>query len=665
MKLRLQRSIKLINPKNITLYMKYLYLFLFFIAFQSTFAQQLVDEDFEICKAERLSAEKRIQFVPNSNTGNYDVDTQELRLQLDPSVAYIEGVITTTFTAKQSLSSIIFDLAANMQVNEVTNSSNQILSHSRNGDELIINLNSTLAAGQTYTLSVDYEGNPISSGFGSFEQTTHNGHEVIWTLSEPYGAKAWWPCKQDLNDKIESVDIFLTVPRFNSNNEENIPVANGLEVSNSFIGNSKTVHFSHDYPIPAYLIAVAVTNYAVVNNNYSFNGMNFPLVDYVYPEDLASASQDLQETAPILNLFSTLFGNYPYENEKYGHAQFGWGGGMEHTTISFMGNFSRGLIAHEMAHQWFGDKVTCGSWKDIWLNEGFATYLSGLVVEDFDGASAFNNWKESKVLQITSQPDGAVYLSDSDTLSVGRIFSSRLSYGKGAMVLHMLRKKLGDADFYQATQNYLDDPALAYGYAKTPDFRQKLEQQSGLSLTEFFDDWIYGEGFPTFSAYVTQPTSSSVNLTLNQTQSHPSVSFFETLLPVRLLGANGEILDTTVEHTSNNQQFTIPVNFTVVDVEIDPQYDVITLNSTANLSISNAKAELFKVYPNPAQDKIYFSQVQKPIQHIEIFDLNGRSVITEKHNFKEVNVESLSQGIYLLKVNFEDTTSTTKKLIKE
>ncbi|TXK72934.1 M1 family aminopeptidase [Mesonia sp. K4-1] len=645
--------------------MKYSYLFLFFIIFQSAFAQQLVDEDFEICKAERLSAEKRIQFVSNSNTGNYDVNTQELNLQLDPSVAYIEGVITTTFTAKQSLSSIIFDLAANMQVNEVTNSSNQTLSHSRSGDELIINLNSTLAAGQTYTLSIDYEGNPIRSGFGSFEQTTHNGHEVIWTLSEPYGAKAWWPCKQDLNDKIESVDIFLTVPRFNSNNEENIPVANGLEVSNSFIGNSKTVHFSHDYPIPAYLIAVAVTNYAVINNNYSFNGMNFPLIDYVYPEDLASATQDLQETAPILNLFSTLFGNYPYENEKYGHAQFGWGGGMEHTTISFMGNFSRGLIAHEMAHQWFGDKVTCGSWKDIWLNEGFATYLSGLVVEDFDGASAFNNWKESKVLQITSQPDGAVYLSDNDTLSVGRIFSGRLSYSKGAMVLHMLRKKLGDADFYQATQNYLDDPALAYGYAKTPDFRQKLEQQSGLSLTEFFDDWIYGEGFPTFSAYVTQPTSSSVNLTLNQTQSHPSVSFFETLLPVRLLGANGEILDTTVEHTSNNQQFTIPVNFTVVDVEIDPQYDVITLNSTANLSISNAKAELFKVYPNPAQDKIYFSQVQKPIQHIEIFDLNGRSVITEKQNFKEVNVESLSQGIYLLKVNFEDATSTTKKLIKE
>lgn len=403
------------------------------------------------------------------------MNTQELNLQLDPSVAYIEGVITTTFTAKQSLSSIIFDLAANMQVNEVTNSSNQNLSHSRSGDELVINLNTTLAAGQTYTLSVDYEGNPISSGFGSFEQTTHNGHEVIWTLSEPYGAKAWWPCKQDLNDKIESVDIFLTVPRFNSNNEENIPVANGLEVSNSFIGNSKTVHFSHDYPIPAYLIAVAVTNYAVINNNYSFNGMNFPLVDYVYPENLASASQDLQETAPILNLFSTLFGNYPYENEKYGHAQFGWGGGMEHTTISFMGNFSRGLIAHEMAHQWFGDKVTCGSWKDIWLNEGFATYLSGLVVEDFDGASAFNNWKESKVLQITSQPDGAVYLSDNDTLSVGRIFSGRLSYSKGAMVLHMLRKKLGDADFYQATQDYLDDPALAYGYAKTPNFRQKLE----------------------------------------------------------------------------------------------------------------------------------------------------------------------------------------------
>ena len=177
------------------------------------------------------------------------------------------------------------------------------------------------------------------------------------------------------------------------------------------------------------------------------NGNPFEIINYVYPENLTSAQASTPVTVSIMELFSNKFEEYPYASEKYAHAQFGWGGGMEHTTVSFMGSFGRNLIAHELAHQWFGDKITCGSWKDIWLNEGFATYLSGLVIEEFDGEPSFKNWKQGRVSSITSQPDGAVYLSDSDTTSVSRIFSSRLSYNKGAMVLHMLRKKVGDANF--------------------------------------------------------------------------------------------------------------------------------------------------------------------------------------------------------------------------
>jgi aminopeptidase N len=138
-------------------------------------------------------------------------------------------------------------------------------------------------------------------------------------------------------------------------------------------------------------------------------------------------------------------------NEKYGHAQFGWGGGMEHTTVSFMGGFTRGLIAHEMAHQWFGDKVTCGSWKDIWLNEGFATYLASLVIENFDGETAFITDKNSMINNITSQSWRSSLLDRFRSNKCKRIFSQAVeSYNKGAMVLNMLRLKLGDATFFQA-----------------------------------------------------------------------------------------------------------------------------------------------------------------------------------------------------------------------
>ena len=155
------------------------------------------------------------------------------------------------------------------------------------------------------------------------------------------------------------------------------------------------------------------------------------------------------QTPLILDLYSNLLEKYPFANEKYGHAQFGWGGGMEHTTVSFMIYFERQLIAHEMAHQWFGDKITCGTWKDIWLNEGFATYLAALVIENYDGLAAFITEKANMINNITSSPNGAVYLTDSEALSVNRVFDSRLSYNKGAMVLNMLRFKLGDAAFFK------------------------------------------------------------------------------------------------------------------------------------------------------------------------------------------------------------------------
>src|SRR5690606_10981156 len=120
----------------------------------------------------------------------------------------------------------------------------------------------------------------------------------------------------------------------------------------------------------------------------------FPIINYLYPENYQSAVNQLAVTLPIMNLFENLFGTYPFHQEKYGHAQFGWGGGMEHTTVSFMGSFSRGLIAHELAHHWFGNKVTCGTWQDIWINEGFAEYMAGLVVASLYGDEPFANWKK-------------------------------------------------------------------------------------------------------------------------------------------------------------------------------------------------------------------------------------------------------------------------------
>jgi aminopeptidase N len=281
-----------------------------------------------------------------------------------------------------------------------------------------------------------------------------------------------------------------------------------------------------------------------------------------------------------MNLYETLFEPYPFRNEKYGHAQFDWGGGMEHTTVSFMYNFDRQLIAHELGHQWFGDKITCGSWKDIWLNEGFATYLATLVIEDFDGMAAFVSEKQSMIDYITSSPNGAVYLTDAQATNVNRIFSSRLSYDKGAMVLEMLRFKLGDALFFQGVKNYLADPNLAYKYAVTTDLQTHLEAVYGQDLTEFFNDWIYNQGYPTYSITAQNWGVGQAKFVINQTQSDPSVSYFEMPVPVRIYGALGQQADIVLNNTFNGEEIIMNVPFVISGVEFDPERHLISGNST-------------------------------------------------------------------------------------
>jgi len=616
-----------------------------------TFGQDFNETLNEISESEAKSALRAMSIQANLNTGDYDVKYHRLEFDVDPSSAFLSGEVTTYFEAKSNLSTVTFDLADNMTVSQILQRGNPLTFTQNTNDELIITLPTVQNTGVLDSLTISYSGNPISSGFGSYEQTTHNGDPIIWTLSEPYGAKGWWPCKQDLNDKIDNIDVYIKTPQYNPSNEAYVAVSNGLEQSQINVGTDKITHFKHTYPIPAYLIAIAVTNYEVYSHTVTNNGNPFEIVNYVYPENLISAQSSTGITVDIMNLFTNLFEEYPYAEEKYGHAQFGWGGGMEHTTVSFMGSFNRNLIAHELAHQWFGDKITCGSWKDIWLNEGFATYLSGLVIENLDSNADFTTWKQQLNSSITALPNGAVYLSNTDTLSVNRIFSSRLTYNKGAMVLHMLRKKLGDVVFFEALQTYLIDPDHAYDYALTEDFITIVETESGESLTEFFNDWLYNEGYPSYTVSLSQPSPTSVSIQLSQTQSDASVSFFEAPVPVRLIGAGGEQLDIVLNNTTNNQVFTEAVTFNVVNVVFDPETDLISKNNTVTLGLDDFDISTqISLFPNPSKGKLF---IQKPeaisVSQINVYNALGQ-LLLQQNNGETLDVSNFSNGMLFVKL---------------
>ena len=625
-------------------------IFFLFLFFGHIISSQVNTSFEQIVEAETKAAHKIINYKANINTSNYDLTYHRFDWNIDPAVAFISGNVTSTFTAKEDLSEVTFDLADNMTVSGVTQNGTALTYSQNANDELIITLAQMLLQGQSTTVVITYSGNPISSGFGSFEQTTHNGAPIIWTLSEPYGAKGWWPCKQDLNDKIDAIDVYITTP------QQYVAVSNGLEQSQVINGSSKTTHFRHQYPIPAYLIAIAVSNYEVYVHQVANNGSPFDIVNYVYPESLSSAQSSTGVTVDIMNLFTQLFEEYPFADEKYGHAQFGWGGGMEHTTVSFMGGFSRDLIAHELAHQWFGNKITCGSWKDIWLNESFATYLTGLTTENLDGDAAFKNWRIFNINSAISQPDGSVYLSDADTTSVSRIFNGRLSYRKGAVVLHMLHKKLGDAVFFQGMKNYLTDPNLAYGYAKTPDFISKMESASGMDLTEFFNDWIYNQGHPSYSLKWYQPQSDQLKITLNQTQSHSSVSFFEAPLPVKVIGTNNEELDLILDNSYNGEEFLENVSFTVASIQIDPDFHLISSNNSSVLNIDVEFANnSFTIYPNPTAGELVIENPNdQKIKNIMIYNTLGQLVLQQQSD--SINVSEFTSGVYYIKIQTDHFT---------
>jgi aminopeptidase N len=639
--------------------MKKTYLLLLCFSIVAVFAQNNKSRTNSIAEAEMKSASQLVNLSVNPNTANYDITYQKLEFTINPSVKFVTGKITTTYTALADMNTITFDFANQLAASSVKKGATNLTFTESGNNELVITLPATQTAGTSATIEINYSGVPPTNGFDSFVQTTHNGAPIIWTLSEPFGARDWWPCKQDLNDKVNSIDVYITAP------SQYIAVSNGIETTAPVIsGANKTTHFHHGYPIPAYLIAIAVTNYSIYNQTGGTAPNTYPIINYIYPENLASVQPQLDETPTILDLYENLFEIYPFHNEKYGHAQFGWGGGMEHTTVSFMVNFDRQLIAHEMAHQWFGDKVTCGSWNDIWLNEGFATYVAALVIENFDGIDAFVFEKEQMIGNITSQPAGNVYLTDTQATNVNRIFSSRLTYDKGGMVLEMLRFKLGDAAFFQGVKNYLADPNLAYKYAVTANLQTHLEAVYGQSLSEFFDDWIYNQGYPTYSITAQNWGSGQAKFTVNQTQSDPSVSYFEMPVPVRIYGAGGQQADLVLDNTFDGEEILKAVPFPVVSVAFDPERHLISANSTITLGSQAFDLEnAIAIYPNPSSDIL---NIQMPatttLEKVIIYNNLGQKVM--ENSGMVFSTANLSAGVHYIDIQTTDGTYH-KKFIKK
>jgi len=563
---------------------------------------------------QRRFASLRNYDLQSMSSNNFDVQFYHCQWTVDPAVRAIAGSITSYFTITSTTSNITFDLYNNLIVDSVRYGGASV-SFSRNLDALQINFPAPLSAGKKDSVQIFYHGVP-TAGQGYFETGTHNGSPILWTLSEPYGARAWWPCKDVLADKPDSIEIIITHPA------GYISSSNGLPLFDAFSGTQRTTRWKHNYPIAPYLVAIAVTNYVVANDSVLLAGKNMPVTLYAYPEALANFLPATATAKFCLQNFSPLISPYPFLKERYAQTQFPYGGGMEHQTNSFIGAPNAGLVAHELAHQWFGDKVTCASWSDLWLNEGFASYMEFVYVELSNAAAKktfLQNWRNS----ITSLPGGSVFVED--TLNFNRLFDSRLTYRKGGYLLHMLRWKLGDSTFFKGVRRYLNDPLLAYKNARSADLQRNLEAESGQNLTEFFKDWLYGEGYPSYNAEWSAGNGSSVTVKLGQTTSHPSVGFFEMPVPLQFKGATRDTI-ITVNPTKNNQLFTVNPGFLPDTLIVDPELRILSKNNTSKKVAALSSADGFLLYPNPVRGNLTISFAPAQNTSITIYTAGGQQV---------------------------------------
>ncbi len=668
--------------------MRYLFLLLIPILIPSgnMFSQELHRERIwekqmlmESEKAKFLNTQK-IEKWAKSYPGDQNIDVTyyklDLKITVPPRPKYIKGSVTIKGKSTiNALNNVLLDLQNVLTVDSVKNNSG-LLAFSHASNVLNITLDKTYALDETFELIIYYRGVPGSSGFGSFIFSTQNGQQVVWTLSEPYGAPDWWPCKDDPKDKADSADIWINCHQAYKVGSNGILVDTVSYPSDT----THTYKWKTRYPIANYLISVSFTNYAESRNYFYYTPTDSMLIlNYIYPANFSSWSTALAKTVGMLEIFSDLYGLYPFINEKYGHCQFGWGGAMEHQTMTTTGTSSEFTIAHELSHQWFGDMITCRDWHHIWINEGFATYSEALYGERKYGNSSY--WDEMNYnLNQAKWADGSIWLQDIS--SDNTIFDWYLTYCKGACVLHMLRHVVGDSNFFNIMKTYALDNNYRFKTAVAEDFQSVAETVSGMDLDYFFSEWIYGENYPNYGiGWVSNPSGNQYELQvrIQQTVNTPSPAFFTMPVDIKIIYSGG---DTTVTVFNNQQDqiFTIMLNQQPTDVQLDPQQwilrDVHTIPFTA---INDAESrphfvQLYSNYPNPFNPStvIRYALPERLPVTLTVYNILGQPVRTLVNTIQDAGEyqavwdgknnsgQAVASGIYLCRLEAGSVVKTRK-----
>ncbi len=613
--------------------------------------------------------------IPDERQAYYDVLHYDNLFYIDTTNEYLLGSTAMTLTALEpGLDEVVLDFLDNMNIISAywVGIPYIPLSYIHQDDRIVLDLPFPLAVGEDVTLVLYFDGFPEFYGFMGFQfGLTPEGRPIAASLSQPWSARSWWPCKDDPPDKATyTATLYVPTGMIGVSNGSLIEEENkqnefgppgwqehkdwqNLLSAHNYDKNSHDIYLWYEiHPLSTYHFSVAASIYEILEDTVTTSDGDIPISHFVYPELLEPASADFAILPDMLNFCTDLFGPYPFPNEKYGMALFEWDGAMEHPTCTSYGShlvtgdgFFETIIMHELSHQWFGNLVTCADWTHTWLNEGFATYVEAVWAEHQSGREGLRDfmrarndftWWNSPLVRDPDNPDPWYYFHN-------------MVYYKGAWVLHMLRRYLGDWLFFTCLRNYLESPSLQFGTATSQDFIDVCSTTVGADLDWFFSQWLYWTVHPHYevSWQNSVPAAGQVTITLSQLQPPDPVHGdlpFQMPVDLRLLSAD---LDTVITVWNNQriQDSVVHVSSGVVQIEIDPNNWLLHESEVVLIALdetppASAPFRLLPPVPNPFNPRCRIRwESDLPSQDtLNLYDVQGRRIAAVTYPQREAGL---------------------------
>jgi hypothetical protein len=554
----------------------------------------------------------------------FDITKYILNITIDDANHFISGSVITHVVAQENLSSIEYNLVAldvdNVKVN------NQNVDYTYSDNIINIPLNN-INAGDEFTTIVTYSGNPVLTGgvynLGMFFQSN-----AVFTISDPNAARNWWPCYDHPWDKAV-VDLNITVR--DDWNEASNGLRTGVDDNND---GTKTYHWVGQNPMTTFLVTVSASNFVELDDDFN----DIPIMNFVNPAIENSALTDFSNLPFMMQVFSQKYGDYPFE--KYGNVvePISTFGGMEHQTMTTLasniidGNHGHETtIAHELAHQWFGDCLTPLTWKDVWLSESFATYSECVYTQQWQGFEAMNNYVQYSYHNYYKNWMGANGVRSIYNPPYDETFAPPV-YEKGASVLHMLRLKVGDEVFWQILQTYFQ--TFHNGNVVTDDFKNIAEQVSGLDLEQFFQQWIFQPGLPSLKYAIFNDGDNNQFEIVSKTISNSDTDFYLDF-PISLNTTTEQ--DSFLVQTNPDEWSSYQNSYTggIISFDVDPHNWVFTIHNY------NIKPEIS--YALATNNQVFISWAELP------FAINGYNIYRSESmdgEYSKINDEIITETEY-------------------